>query len=155
MPSVKTLAFATTLFTIGTGAVALAQSDYSAFINARQGHMQIMSFNSGILGNMVRGNTEYDAVAAQTAADNLAALATVDGRPYWAPGSDSAAVEGTRALPAIWENPAEFGADWGAYAQAVTAVQAAAGTGLDDLRVALGPLGSACGACHDDFRQPR
>ncbi|MBO6604236.1 MAG: cytochrome c [Roseicyclus sp.] len=142
------------ILSLAIGAAAYAQQEFSGAINARQGHMQIMAFNVGILGNMARGNTEYDAAAATTAASNLAALAMVDGRGYWVPGSDNGAVETTRALPAIWEDMAGFGADWQAYGEAVTGLQAAAGNGLDALRGAMGPLGNACGTCHDDFRQP-
>lgn len=127
---------------------------FSSHIAARQGHMQVQSFNMAVLGGMARGNIDYDAEAAQTAADNLAALAMVDGRGYWPEGSDNGALgDATRALPAIWEDMGAFGAEWQAYGEAVSGMQEAAGNGLEALQAAIRPLGGACGSCHEDFRQ--
>ena len=38
---------------------------------------------------------------------------------------------------------------------AATAMQAAAGTGLDGLKTAMGEVGGACGGCHKAFRVPQ
>ena len=94
-------------------AAALAASTSAAFagghggnpaVKARQSHMQLYAHNLGILGGMARGNIEYDAGAAQAAANNLAALSTLDQRSYWVPGTSNAELgEATRALPALWE----------------------------------------------------
>lgn len=138
----------------------IAQSDghgdnpFAGHLAARQGQMQIMVFNISIVGGMARGNIDYDAAAAQTAADNLAVLAMLDGRGHWPAGSGNDAIaEGTRALPAIWEDMGAFGAAWGGYGDAVTNFQGVAGQGLDALRAGIGPLGTACGDCHRAFRQ--
>ena len=66
--------------------------------------MQILALNIGVLGEMARGNTDYDAEAASAAASNLALVAMLDQRFFWPEGTDSESIEGTRALPAIWEN---------------------------------------------------
>jgi cytochrome c556 len=117
--------------------------------------MSIMAYNIGILGNMARGNTEYDAAAASTAANNLAVLAQLDGRGHWPEGSDNASLgmEVTAALPAIWEDMGGFGEAWMAYAAAAEGVAAVAGDGLEALQGAMGALGGACGGCHRNFRQ--
>lgn len=122
---------------------------------ARQGHMSIMSLNIGILGQMARGNTEYDAEAAQAAADNLLAMAQVDQRFYWVPGTDSESIEGTRALPAIWAEDSTVGEIAARYADAAAGLAAVAGDGLDAMRGAMGPVGGTCGDCHDNYRQAR
>jgi len=127
---------------------------YAGHIAARQGLMQVQSFNIAILGGMARGNVDYDAAAAQTAADNLVAASGIDGRGFWPEGSDNAALgDATRALPAIWENMGGFGEAWMAYGAAVTGVADVAGDGLEALQGAIGPLGGACGSCHRNFRQ--
>lgn len=127
---------------------------FAGHIAARQGFMQILAFNIGTLGGMARGNIEYDAEAAQTAADNIAAMMDVDGRVFWAEGSDNAALgDVTRALPAIWENPQGFGEEWMALAAAANGMSEAAGGGLESLQGAIGALGGACGSCHRNFRQ--
>ena len=60
-------------------ASALAVAGLPAFANegaigARQGQFKIMALNIGVLGGMARGTVDYDAVQAQIAADNLAAI---------------------------------------------------------------------------------
>lgn len=124
----------------------------AAAVKARQAHMQLYSANLGVLGGMARGNMDYDAGAAQAAADNLAALAGMSQQFYWIPGSHAGAVEGTRALEVIWTDGGitEKGA---AFGDAVMAMQAAAGGGLESLQGAMGPLGGSCGGCHDGYRQ--
>lgn len=146
--AVLALPFATAAHTDGH------DNPFSAHIAARHGQMNLMAFNISTLGGMARGTIEYDAEAAQVAAGNLATLAMLNGRSMWPEGSDNGALgDATRALPAIWENGAEFGAAWGAYIAAVNAMNEAAGGGLEALQGAIGPLGAGCGGCHRAFRQ--
>lgn len=122
-------------------------------IKARQAHMQLYAFNLGTLGGMAQGKIDYDADAASAAASNLAALAHLNGRAYWVPGSDNASVDGTKALPAIWADGSDIGAKAAALVEAADAMNAAAGQGLEALQAAMGPLGGACGGCHQSYRQ--
>lgn len=124
-------------------------------VGARQGHMQVMALNLGILGNMARGNTDYDAAAAQAAADNLVLMGNVSQRFYWPPGTDSESIEGTRALPALWEDQAGLIEIAMRFGPAAEALAASAGQGLDAMRGAVGPLGAVCGDCHESFQEER
>lgn len=155
MANLRILAASAAILSIGVGAAALAQQDYSAQLAARQGQFRIMALNIGIVGNMARGNTEYDAAMAQLAADNLVAISTVNQTPHWPEGSDNMAIDNTRALPAIWDNQDDFLSKWQAFGAAAQGLQAVAGDGLEALQAAVGPVGGACGACHDDYRQPQ
>ena len=111
----------------------------SAAIKARQSHMQLFAFNLGTLGGMAQGKIDYNAEAAQIAADNLAALASVDFHPYFVVGSSNADVSGTRALPAMWEDPEGVLAAL-AQLQAATAGMAdSAGGGLEGLQAPCRP----------------
>ena len=74
--------------------------------------------------------------------------------PHWPAGSDSMSIEGTRALPAIWDNLPDVLDKWAALGTAAGQLQAVAGTGQEAIGPALGPVGGACKACHDDYRQP-
>lgn len=122
-------------------------------VKARQAHMQLYSFNLGILGAMAKGEVDYDADVAQGAADNLAALSTLNQARYWAPGTDNEALgEETRALPAIWQEGSTAGQIGGQLAEAAASLAAVAGDGQEALGPALGPVGQACGACHEDYR---
>ena len=139
---------------IAAAGMTFAQSNdpAAAAVKARQAHMQLYAANIGVLGGMAQGRMDYDAEAAQAAADNLAALASMSQRFYWMPGTHAGAVEGSRALEAIWTDGG-IGAEGEAFVQAVAGMQEAAGGGLDALRGAIGPLGASCGSCHESYRQ--
>ncbi len=125
-------------------------------VKARQSHMQLYAHNLGIIGGMARGKVEYDADAAQAAANNLAALSTLNQRSYWVPGTTTAELgDETRALPAIFEAGSTAAAIGGQLAEAAAALAAVAGDGQAALGPALGPVGGACGACHEKYQQPR
>jgi cytochrome c556 len=125
----------------------------SGGITARQSHMRLYAHNLGILGAMAQDKAPYDATAAAAAASNLAALAALDQSGYWPMGSDNAAItEGTKALPAIWETYPAILEKATALSTATVTLAAAAGTDLDSLKAAFGPVGAACGSCHETFR---
>ncbi|MCC5999797.1 MAG: cytochrome c [Pararhodobacter sp.] len=136
-----------------TSFVALPALSQEAAVKARQGQFNLYAFNLGVLAGMAQGNVEYDAEAAQTAADNLFHLTRVDQIAMWPQGSDSASIEGTRALPAIWEDLEGFVSRYNALQTAAEAMQGAAGTDLAALQGALGGLAGTCQACHQQFRQ--
>ncbi|WP_407493355.1 cytochrome c [Pseudooceanicola sp. MF1-13] len=152
----KTLA-AALMATIGLAGVSVAEShmsedDLKKAVNARQATMQLYAFNLGILGNMAKGTTDYDADAASAAAGNLVKLSTQNQMAYWAPGTAEGQIEGSKALPAIWEDMAGVGAAATAMTEAAMAMEAAAGTDLASLQGAMGALGGACGGCHKSYR---
>ena len=124
-------------------------------VKARQGQFQIMAINLGILGSMARGNTDYDAEAAQAAADSLVAISGVNPAPLWPEGSDSFSIDGTRAEPAIWENLPDVVSKWGDFGAAAVQLQAVAANGQAELGPMLGMIGGTCKACHDDYRTPQ
>lgn len=138
----------------GLSLPALAQGQNPA-VSARQGHMQVMALNIGVLGGMARGNTDYDAEAAQAAADNLVTMGNISQRFYWPEGTDSESIEGTRALPVLWADQAALFEIAGRFGPATEGLAAVAGDGLDAMRAALGPVGAVCGDCHDGFREER
>lgn len=125
---------------------------FASEISARKSHMQLYQHNLGILGNMAKGAVDYDADTAGAAAANLATLTKMSQRTYWPAGSDSANNGNTRALPDIWENFGDVAAIGGSLADAAGAMETAAGTSLEALQAAMGPVGGACGACHKKYR---
>ena len=133
---------------------ALAQDPHAQAVKARLGLMQFYALNLGTLGAMAKGDLAYDAAAATTAANNIAGVANLNLSMLWPEGSDNMAIDGTRALPALWENMADVGTKAGAMREAAAAMQAAAGTDLAALQGAMGALGGACGDCLKSFRAP-
>ena len=150
------------LLTAGTAAliafsmptIVSADGHIAAAIKERQGIMKGYGKNLGVLGDMAKGATAYDASAAQAAADELAKLANMDQSELWPVGSDTS-VKGSRALPKLWDNLADVGKIAGDLAAASTQMASVAGDGLDAVRGAMGGIGASCGACHKAYRQPK
>ncbi|MWB77017.1 cytochrome c [Pseudooceanicola sp. 216_PA32_1] len=139
---------------IAGAAIGASHADpaVGAAIKARKATMQLYAFNLGQLGAMAKGDMEYNAAAAQAAADNLVAISGTNQMALWPEGSDNASVEGTRALPAIWEDMEGITKSAAALQTASADMAAVAGTDLASLQGAMGPLGGACGACHKAYR---
>ena len=146
--TMATLAMALTL---PAGSV-LAQ-DAEAAIKARQGQFRIMALNLGVLGAIAKGEMEYDAATAQTAADNLVRISSVAQDFNWPEGSDNMSADGTRALPAIWDNLPDVISKWEDFGTAAAAMQTAAGDSPEAIGAALQEVGGACKACHDEYRE--
>ncbi|MFC4671747.1 c-type cytochrome [Seohaeicola nanhaiensis] len=140
----------------GTAAIGDSHVDKAALaaVKARQATMNLYAFNLGQLGAMAKGEVEYNADAASAAAGNLAKLTSMNQMAAWLPGTDNATLgdDVTHALPAIWESGSTVGEKAGALREAATALEAAAGGGLESLRGAMGPVGKSCGACHELYR---
>lgn len=123
-------------------------------IKARQGQMQLRSFNAGPLFAMAKGDMAYDAEMASKLANNLKVMLNLDNSRAWMNGtSNEEYPEMTGALPEIWESGSEVGDRGKAYADAVNALAGAAGEGLDALTSGVKDLGQACKGCHDDYRE--
>ncbi len=138
---------------IGASHSAPNDEQIKAAIKGRQAIMQLYAYNIGTLAAMAKGERDYDAEAAQAAADNMAAVNGLKMGGVWLPGSSIESGMETRALPAIWESGSDIGEKAAALSEAISGLQAAAGTDLASLRGAIGPVGKACGSCHEDFRQ--
>ena len=137
---------------LAAGLVSAQSEDFSGAIKARQAHMTLYGANLGVLGAMAQGNVPYVAEVASVAADNLLALSAMDQRLYWRDGSAAGAVEGTRAMQAIWDDPEGFAAAQAEMLTAATAMAAVAGDGLEGVQGAMRAVGGACGACHQNYR---
>lgn len=141
--------------TMALSGLAVAQdAPFKMEIAARQGIMAYRAIQMGTLGGMAKGEIPYDATAAQKAADNLLAAVTIDASMLWPQGSDHDANPASTALASMWAADSKIGDKAKAMADAATAMQAAAGTGVDALKAAIGPVGGACGDCHKAFRVP-
>ncbi len=143
----RAIAAAVILSTLG-GSFALAQGKVPFPVKARQGQMATMAMSLGVLGGMAQGKTEYDAAAAQAAANNLAGIAMIDPAIMWQDGT----AEGTASLPAIWDDADGFAAEWAKFVAGAEKAAAEAGNGKDALGPILGALGGSCKSCHTAYR---
>lgn len=132
--------------------VALAADPVQDTIEARQGFYKLLGANMGVLAGMAKGEIDYDAAAAQTAADNMGTLTSYNLGHLYMPGTSSADSDKTRALPNIWEDFGGVQEKGAAFVAAVKAMQGVAGAGKDQMAGALGALGGSCKGCHDTYR---
>ncbi len=119
-------------------------------IKYRQSVFTVMANHLGRVGAMAQGRAPFDAKAA---ADNAAIVVTMSKLPFAAfvEGSDKGAP--TRAKPEVWKDMAKVKDLAGKMQAEAEKFEAAAKTGnLDTIKAALGDLGKACKACHDDYR---
>ncbi|MFP7570656.1 c-type cytochrome [Marivita sp. S2033] len=140
--------------TLMTASMTMAEGEFDQQLKARQGQFNIMAINLGILGAMAKGEVEYNAEAAQAAADTLVAVSNIQQAPMWPEGSDNMSIDGTRAQPSVWEKNDDFLSKWSDLHPAVVEMQGAAGTGREALAPMIGKVGGACKACHDTHRAP-
>ena len=139
-----------------TGPLSAADDPLAKAIKARQGEMQLRSFNAGPLFGMAKGDIDYDADLANQLAGNLKLLLELDMGRSWPQGSDNESYPGkTTSLPKIWTTYPEIGNYGKKYATAVNELAAAAGNGRDALRSKIGALGKSCKGCHDEFREKK
>ena len=157
MPNFRTYVIAL-LSTAGVATAAFAGGhggELPPEVKARQAHMALYGFNIGVLGGMAQEKIPYDAEAATKAASNLAALAKLDQSSYWSPGTDSDSLEGSRALPKLWDEiPAVIEISQ-KFVGATEAMAAAAGDGLDAVKANIGAVGGGCSDCHKAYRKPQ
>jgi cytochrome c556 len=147
-----TAAAATAL--LATLAAGQSQDLLEKAIQARKGAMNIHLWEAGPLFAMAKGDVAYDAEAAAGHATALQALLNYDETRLFPEGSSNAEMgDKTRALPAIWERPDEFHAAFEDLREAVVTLAADAGEGQEAFTAAMGPVGKACGDCHESFRQ--
>ena len=149
-----TLAATACALAIGTVAIAGGHGGNPA-VQARNAHMSLYAFNLGILGDMAKGATEYNAELASAIAGDLAAVAALSQAAYWPEGTAQGEVEGSRAKAEIWTDTAGIVEIGQQMAAASTALAESAGGGLEALQAGIGPVGKACGDCHKAYRGPR
>jgi cytochrome c556 len=105
----------------------------------------------GGLSKMAKGETPFDAEAVKTQLAALNANAEkFDIDALFPAGSETGGE--TTAAPAIWSDMAGFKAAHEKEAAAVKAAVDAAPADAAALGAVLGPIGQACGGCHETFR---
>lgn len=131
----------------------LAQAQFAKpedAIKYRKASFTLLAAHFGRLGQMAQGKVPYDAKAA---ADSAEVIATVAKLP-WAAFAEGTDKGETRAKPEIWKEAGKFKETIDKNQAELAKVVAAAKTGsLDALKAAVGPAGSSCKACHDNFRK--
>lgn len=122
-------------------------------IEARHGYMKMLSINMGTLAGMAKGDIEYDEAAASTAASNIEAISGYALGGLFLEGTAEGEADDSDALPAIWENPEDFGTKVAGLAEAAAGAGEAVKGGQENIGPVVQKLGESCKACHDDYRK--
>jgi cytochrome c556 len=141
-------------FALGAGLsqTAISQVKPEILVKQRQAAMTLQGKYAGPLGAMAQGKAPYNA---DTVAFNAAMLDALSRMPWdgFAPASKDATVKNA-ALPAIWSEPAKFQEAQENFQKAVQALVAVSRGGDENAqKAAIGAVGKACGACHQNFRE--
>ncbi|MGE0725651.1 MAG: cytochrome c [Alphaproteobacteria bacterium] len=145
------LAVAGLAATVAVAAVATAQQSPQQVIEARQNAMKSFGAEMKAIGDGAKAGSlsKDEAVMRSKKLNDLANQAH-----SWFPrGSGPESGVKTRALPAIWEKPADYRAAIDKFGLETAKLVAAAETGQNATVAAQhGEVGKACGACHNGFR---
>ncbi len=131
-----------------------------AFASAQDASPQVQRHESmedvgdamGVLGAMAKGERPYDQTAAVEALDVII-VQTPLFLELFPEGSETG--HDTRAMPAIWENMADFQDKGEALVAAAEAAKGPAAEGLAGLRSTMSDLGGSCRDCHETYRRPK
>ena len=137
---------ATLTLALGCG-VALASG--ADAIKERQALMKDNGRVSKPLGPMLKGATPFDLATVQTALKTYVIAA--EKMPGLFP-EDSKTGGDTGALPAIWENKADFDARFKKFGDDATAALASVKDEAT-FRAAMPGIFKSCGGCHEKYRQ--
>lgn len=137
------------LITMATAALA-HQNVQNPAVLARMDNMTALARQVEILGTMARGETAFDAEAANSALDRISGQANQIIDLFEAPETDPQ----SEARAGIWENFADFSGR----AQELELLAAGLAGSVEDrgsLVTALRRVGASCSGCHEDYRLNR
>jgi cytochrome c556 len=134
---------------LAVGIVATAASAIDDPIVTRKKLMQANGGAMGAVQAMIKGELPFNAAVAQSAYRTFNAVAYSVG-DYFPAGSDQGE---TRALPEIWSDMAGFEAALAKLQEASDAARATEPKSIEDVQAAIGPIGQACGGCHEKYRK--
>ncbi|SDL09507.1 c-type cytochrome [Aliiruegeria lutimaris] len=141
-----------TAIALSVPSIAAADAATDA-VKARQEHMKSYGKQMATFAAMAKGEVEYDAAAAQAAAETLAELIKADQSGFWLPGTSADDMPGVSYASAdLWNEFDKAGAIGGELAAAVATMQEVAGNGKGEMAQALGGIGKNCQACHKAYQ---
>ena len=145
----KNAAIAAALCLAATAWVASAQQvKPENQIKLRKSAYALMNYYLGSLAAMAEEKKPYNKDEAARNADMIAMLSDVP-KGFFGEGTDKGE---TKAKPEIWQKRADFDARMDKMITETRKLPHAARTDLAAVKKAVGDVGDACQACHDDYR---
>jgi len=141
---IRRILLASAVGTLGIAA-ALAQGDQIA---ARKALMKDNGAQSRIASEMIAGKQPFDLAKAKNVLATFAAASEKSKSLY----PDGSKTGDTAALPAVWENKADFDAKLEKLGADAKAAEAKV-TDLESFKAVMGELSKDCGGCHRVYRK--
>jgi cytochrome c556 len=141
---IRRILLASAIVALGATAV-LAQSDP---ISARKELMKENGAQSRIAREMIAGKQSFDLAKAKKVLATFVAVSEKSKTLY----PDDSKSGDTAALPAIWENKADFDAKLAKFATDAKAAESKV-MDLDSFKAVMGDVGKDCGGCHRTYRK--
>ncbi len=135
--------------------VANAHKGATGIIKERMDTMSDMGKSIGILIDMIKGKTTYDAVIASDAASALQNHTNTMANQY--PDTvESRENKFTQAMPSVWTDRVKFEELVDALSREVSTLnKIAANKDFKLLRPQIAQVAKSCSACHEKFRKPK
>ena len=128
---------------------AFAATPEEDAIERRHAIFELVAFNTSFMGGMAREKMPFDQAEFKKRALNVAFMAQMLDEQF-PKGSDKG---GTDALPAIWENEADFRAKLKSFQNQANLLYRASKTGtLETLKPEFGKLIEECKGCHEKYK---
>jgi len=118
-------------------------------IKARETLMEQIGDAMKVLGPTAQGKMGYDAAKVSAALTTISTNAA-DFPNHFPDGS----IGNSDALPAIWENKADFESRSKKLSDDAKAALASVDGGLDTFKPAFGAVAANCKSCHEKYRKP-
>ncbi|MGB3246241.1 MAG: cytochrome c [Sulfitobacter sp.] len=128
-------------------------SPTKAIVDARHAQMQLISYHTGILGAIAKGEMEYDSAIVDAAASNIREMAKLQRATIWVEGTEQGVAADSRAKAEVWSDPDGFSQKFTDLENASSAMVGAAD--MAAVGAGMAGIGGACKACHDDYRGPK
>lgn len=150
MPSIKSVVLTATLSVALTLPVAAHIERSEPLQSLRQSYYALLGMTFGPMGDMVKGEIDWDGARFARWADDLAAVASVQVERGFQPGSEQGK---TRAKPEIWLDMEDFEGKLADLRREAAALAAVAKTDdVDAIKAQFGATGKTCKACHDEYK---
>lgn len=139
------------------GLISTANADKHAFNDAesavdyRQKGFSLIRNNFVAMGEMVKGEVDYDAAIFAQRANDLARLSHIPWQGFIVEGAQPG--NDTDALPEIWDNWDDFKERAESFiSDTQNLAEAAAGGSMDDIKPAFMAAAKNCKGCHDNYK---
>jgi cytochrome c556 len=121
-------------------------------VKYRKAAFTVMATHFGRIGAMVSGKAPFDAAAAASNAEIVAAMSKL---PYAGFVDGTSGTEKGTPKASVWTERAKFDDEAKKMQDEVAKLAVVAkGGNLEQIKTAFGAAGGACKSCHDNFRNP-